>query len=387
MRRATTSSRKATKAVRKRAQVELLGAAAVQRQHVAAEARLQRREAEELVEDHLGGGVAAELDDDADAEAVALVLDVRDAFDAAVAGELGDALDHGRLVHLVGDFGDDDGGAAAAHLLDAGAGADDHRAAALVVGLAGAGAAEDQAAGGEVGGGDVVHQLGDGEVGVLDQRQGRVDDLAEVVRRDVGGHADGDAAGAVDEHVGEAGREDRGLEVLAVVVRLEVDGLLVDVGEQVGGGLGHAHLGVAHGRRLIAVHGAEVALAVEQRQRHGEVLRHADQRVVDRLVAVRVVLAHDVADGAGALAVGLVVGVAGLVHREEDAAVHRLQPVAQVGDGAADDHAHRVVEIGGLHLRLDGDGRAGMGRARGLRDVVFGGIGQGAGILFSRSRL
>ena len=150
-----------------------------------------------------------------------------------VAGQLGDALDHRRLVHLVGDLGDDDRGAPAAHLLDAGAGADDHRAAALVVGLARAGAAEDQRAGGEVGGGDELHQVGDGELGVLDQRQRRVDHLAEVVRRDVGRHADGDAAGAVDQHVREARRQDRGLEVLAVVVRLEVDGLLVDVGEEV----------------------------------------------------------------------------------------------------------------------------------------------------------
>ena len=186
--------------------------------------------------------------------------------------------------------------AAAADLLDAGAGADDHRAAALVVGLARAGAAEDQRAGREVGRGDVLHQVGDREVGVLDQRQRRVDHLAEVVRRDVGGHADGDAAGAVDQHVGEARRQDRRLHVLAVVVRLEVDRLLVDVGEEVGGRLGDAHLGVAHRRRLVAVHRAEVALAVEQRQRHREGLRHAHQRVVDRAVAVRVVLAHDVAD-------------------------------------------------------------------------------------------
>ena len=259
--------------------------------------------------------------------------------------------------------------------------ADDHRAAALVVGLARAGAAEDQRAGGEVGGGDELHQLGHGQLGVLDQRQRRVDHLAEVVRRDVGGHADGDAGGAVDQHVGEARRQDGGLHVLAVVVRLEVDGLLVDVGEEVGRRLVEADLGVAHGRRRVAVHGAEVALAVEERQRHGEGLRHAHEGVVDRRVAVRVVLAHDVADRAGGLAVGLVVGVAGLVHGVEDAPVHRLQTVAQVRDRAADDHAHGVVEIGGLHLRLDGDHRAGMGHARRLGEVVvavvFGGVAHG----------
>ena len=84
----------------------------------------------------------------------------------------------------------------------------------------------------------------------------------------------------------------------AVVVRLEIDGVLVDVVEQMQRDLGQARFGVAHRRRRIAVDRAEIALAVDQRHAHGEILRHAHQRVVDRLVAVRVILAHDVADDA-----------------------------------------------------------------------------------------
>jgi hypothetical protein len=41
------------------------------------------------------------------------------------------------------------------------------------------------------------------------------------------------------------------------------------------------------------------------------------------------------------------------VHRVEHAAVHRLQAVAHVGEGPADDHAHRVVEVGRAHLLLE----------------------------------
>ena len=61
------------------------------------------------------------------------------------------------------------------------------------------------------------------------------------------------------------------------------------------------HLGVAHRRRVVAVDRAEVALPVDQRVAQREVLRHAHERVVDRGVAVRVVLAHHVADDARAL--------------------------------------------------------------------------------------
>src|SRR5581483_9109932 len=35
---------------------------------------------------------------------------------------------------------------------------------------------------------------------------------------------------------------------------------------------------------------------------------------------------------------------------EEDAAVHRLEAVAGVGEGAPHDHAHGVIEIGTTHL-------------------------------------
>src|SRR5690606_36032862 len=64
------------------------------------------------------------------------------------------------------------------------------------------------------------------------------------------------------------------------------------------------------------------------------------------------------------------VGITRLVHREQDPPVHWLQPVAQVRNRATDDDRHRVIEIGGTHLLLDGDGRSGMGVTRRLGEVV-----------------
>ena len=95
--------------------------------------------------------------------------------------------------------------------------------------------AEDRAAGREVRARDVLAEVVRGELRVVDQGDRRVDDLAEVVRRDVRRHADGDARRAVDEQVRQLGRQDRRLLLGAVVVVDEVDGLLVDVGEHLGG--------------------------------------------------------------------------------------------------------------------------------------------------------
>ncbi len=359
------------------AQVHQLRSAAVQRDHVAAERGLHGGEAPKLVQHHVGDSIALQLDDDAHALAVGLVAQVGDALDALLADQLGDALDQRRLVDLVGDLGDDERLALLAQRLGVHLRADDHRAAPGGVGGTDAGAPENGAAGREIRPRHQLDQLLEAHVRLVDQRQAGVDHLDEVVRRDVGRHADRDAAGTVDEQVGEACRQDGGLVLLAVVVRLEVDGVRVDVLEQRHRRARQAGLGVAHRRRAIAVDRAEIALPVDQHQPHRERLRHAHQRVVDRRVAVRVVLAHHLADDARRLHIGAIGREVVLVGGEQDATVHRLQPVAHVGQRAADDDAHRVVEVGAAHLVGDGHGthvRAGRRRGR----VVVGRIGQGS---------
>ena len=153
-----------------------------------------------------------------------------------------------------------------------------------------------------------------------------------------------------------AGRTD-GSRLGLVVVRDEIDGFLVDVGQQLARDARHAHFGVTHGGRRVAVDRAEVALAVDQQVAHRERLRHAHDRVVHGGVAVRVVLADDVADDARGFLVGLVPVVAELAHGVQDAAVHGLQAVADVGQRAADDDAHRVVEVRLAHLVFEIDGK------------------------------
>ena len=62
------------------------------------------------------------------------------------------------------------------------------------------------------------------------------------------------------------------------------------------------------------------------------------------------VLTDDVAHDASRFLVGLVVGVAQLVHGVQNAPMHGLKPVAGIRERASDNHAHRVVQIGRAHL-------------------------------------
>ena len=200
-----------------------------------------------------------------------------------------------------------------------------------------------------------AYETGRGRVRVLQAPLHGRRDLAQVVRRDLGGEADRDAVAAVDEQIREARRQHRRLLRPAVVVRHEVDGVLVDVPQQLGREAAEAGLGVPHRRRGIVVDRAEVALTVDEQVTQGEVLRHPDQGVVDRRVAVRVVFAHHLADDEGALAIRPGRLQADVVHRVEHPPVHRLEAVAHVRQRPPDDDAHRVIEVGMPHFGFEAD--------------------------------
>jgi hypothetical protein len=88
------------------------------------------------------------------------------------------------------------------------------------------------------------------------------------------------------------------------------------------------------------------------------------QGVVDRRVAVGVVLLEHLADHTGALGVAAVVEHPFAEHGVEDAAMHRLEPIAHVWQGPADDDRHRIVEVRRPHLVLDVDERERVSKFR-----------------------
>ena len=165
------------------------------------------------------------------------------------------------------------------------------------------------------------------------------------MRRDIRRHADGDAGRAVDQQVREARGKDARFFSRFIEVWIPQNGFLVDIAQHLVAELRHTRLGVTIGRRGIAVNGTEVAVAVDKRIAHGEILRQTHHRVVDRRVAVRMVPAQHVADACRRFLERLVGGQAVLVHGVENAPVDGLQTVAHIGQRAADNDGHRVVDV------------------------------------------
>jgi len=132
-------------------------AAAIQGDHVAGKTRLQRGEAPELVQDNIGERVAFDFDHDPHAVAVGFIAQIRDAFDAFLANKLGDFLDQGRFVDLIGNLGDDQRLALLAGFLDFDFRPGQHRAAPQHICGADPGPPQNITAGRKVGAGDDRH--------------------------------------------------------------------------------------------------------------------------------------------------------------------------------------------------------------------------------------
>ena len=312
-------------------QVEQAWLAVDQCHHVHAEAVLQLRLLVQVIEDDLGHLAALQLDDDAHAGLVGLVANIRNTLDLFLVDQLGDLFDQGLLVNLVGNLVDDDGlTVALLHILDMRATAHDDAPAAGLVAFAHTHHAVDQRRSREVGGRNVLDQLIDADRRIFQHRQTTGDHFVQVVRRDIGRHADRDTRRTVDQQVRNARRHDQRFVLGTVVVRPEIDGFLVEIFQQLVADPGHPHFGVTHRRRVVAIDRTEVALAIDQHVAQGKILCHAHDRVIDRGIAVRVVLTDHVTDDTRRFLVRLVPVVVQLVHREQYPAMHRLQTVARI---------------------------------------------------------
>ena len=173
------------------------------------------------------------------------------------------------------------------------------------------------------------------------------------MRRNRRGHADGDAVGAVDQQVRKLRRQNRRLGVPLVVGRNEVDRVELQIVEHQRRDRRHAGFGVPHGGRRQAGDRAEVALLVDQHVPHVPFLGHADERGIDHAFAVRVIVTAGVAGDLRALHAAGAGREVQVVHRDQDAPLRRLEPVAHVGQRPADDDAHRVREVAVLELVFD----------------------------------
>jgi len=146
----------------------------------------------------------------------------------------------------------------------------------------------------------------------------------------VGGHADGNTGSAVNEQVGERTWENCRLGPRFIVIRDEIDSVLLHVDHERSAEMRHARFGVPHRCRWIALDRAEIPLAIDQPFAHRPRLRHVHERGVNHRFAVRVIISAGVTANFCAFAVLPPWEKRQIVHRVENSSLRWLESVARV---------------------------------------------------------
>ena len=280
------------------------------------------------------------------------IADIAYALNHLVLDERSHVLDHLRLIYAVRDLGND-------YFLTPGLFIDDHLGFAAhshlpapeFVHRGNSVAAADCSPSREIGTFYKLHQIVNcAGIAVLDVVIDAVAKLAEVMRRNIRRHTDGNAGRAVEKKVGKApGKNDRLFQSL-VEVGHHIDRIFFKVAQKLLRNLLHAHFRVTHGGRRVAVNRAEVAVPVNKRVAQREILREADDGVVDGRIAVGVIFTDNFTDHTGGLHMLGVERSPQLMHRKKAPAVNRLETVTDIGKRTPDDDAHGVVDIISRHL-------------------------------------
>src|SRR5689334_18240479 len=169
----------------------------IDRQHERGKGAFHRGMLVKIVDDDLRIRVALEFDYHSGVF-IRLVSDRGDVSENFFIYEFSDSLHQGRAIHAIRNLGDDDLLFAALDFFDAGFAAHFHATAAASQVLFYAGKAANRATGREIRSFHELHQPFEVDVRIVDLRANSIDDFSEIVRRDVGRHADGDAGASVN---------------------------------------------------------------------------------------------------------------------------------------------------------------------------------------------
>ena len=98
-------------------------------------------------------------------------------------------------------------------------------------------------------------------------------------------------------------------------------------------------------------------MAVSQHVAHGEILRHANDGIINGAITMRVIFTQNFADDTRRLLVGLAGTHACFLHSIEYTAVYRFQTIPDIRQSTSHDNAHRIVDVAVLHLvfQINGD--------------------------------
>ena len=325
-------------------------------QHICTEGFLQRCIFIQLVQNDIGIGVFFHFNDDLDIITGGCIIQITDAFHTFFLYKVCDLFDQTQFIDHVRNFGDNDT-FSAVMFFDFRCGTHDDLSAACSVSRTDAAFAQNIRTSREVGALDVFHQFFHFCFPaidlVIDHADDAINDLTQIVGRDICRHTNCDTAGTIHQQVGDTGRQHGRFFFVFVIVGNEINSVFFNIRQHFRCDLGHTCFGITAGSCAVAINRAEVPMTVYQHITHGEILRHTHHSLINGGITVGVIFTHGIADDTCGFTIALVGVQIHFVHGIQDTTLNGLQTVAGIGQCTGNNNAHGIVDVAFLHFLVN----------------------------------
>ena len=169
--------------------------------------------------------------------------------------------------------------------------------------------------------------------------------LVNIMRRNVRRHAHRDAGGTICQKLRKGSWQHDRLLLGPIVIIFEINRVLGQAFHHRNGGVGQPRLRITLGRGVIAVDITEVSLTIHQRITHRKILRQPRQSIINRLVAVGVIVTHHLTDNLGAFTVTARRVQLQAAHGVHDPPMHRFHAVTRIRQGTVHNRGQRIRQI------------------------------------------
>ena len=165
------------------------------------------------------------------------------------------------------------------------------------------------------------------------------------MRRNVCGHAHRNPARPVGQKIGEGCGQNLGFRQGAIVIWAEINGVFVQPFKQRLGHRGHARLSISACRGVIAINISKISLTIDQWIAQVKILGQTRHCVINRGIAMWVVIPHHIARDFRRFTEAPVRGQTQLAHCKQDAAMNGFQAITRIRQGAMHDGGQRILQI------------------------------------------
>ena len=147
----------------------------------------------------------------------------------------------------------------------------------------------------EIRAGNIFHHLGRIDIRILHISNDTVDYFGQIMRRNGGNHTNRNTICSIHEKVRNLNRKHFRFLLCLIEVGNEVNHVLIEITkESLLGNLLKSGLGITHCSGAITFDGTEVTMTINKRQFLLEILRHNNQGVIDRGIAMRMIFTHGI---------------------------------------------------------------------------------------------